>query len=269
MAGWNAVDLGLVAQAITGARFGGADAHTVDAVQLEHVFVAAVVADVEHRGAADLLAEPPDGRALVGAVRGHEVDHVVAVDDPRHVSERFRRGEDFRVRALAIGGLAIVQGERNALVLDDDPLHLRERLRQDGDPLRDLRAPAFGVLRRLQRAVADHVPDRHPVEKPEHVLLRPAGDDRAGIQPRRLGQQVPRRRAHRRRRRFFDDGRERPVEVEGEQCIGPGDALQNSALEDRLHQATPSTLARPPSRLVSRCRCRSRAASASIRPAQR
>src|SRR5712692_1270867 len=69
--------------------------------------------------------------------------------------------------------------------------------------------------------------------------------------------------------RVVHDGRERSVEVEGEERVGARESLQLGRSEQRFHQAVPSRRAPPSRRWVSRSRCLSLAASASMRPAQR
>ena len=92
---------------------GGCGAH-------EHRFVVDVVADEHGRGGVRASQQRRQGIALVGQALGQDVDDALAAETPERRLDPLQERLDADQRRAGVGSEAVVQGERELLVLDGD-----------------------------------------------------------------------------------------------------------------------------------------------------
>src|SRR5439155_2097466 len=136
-------------------------------VQREHVLIARIIADVEGR-IRDARSQSTERDTLVRGDIGNEIDSQASGNDPHAGPERCRGGHHGVARPPLLRRAAIVDGHREALVLDDHTAQPVKTVVQYRNPGTNDAPESRGVAVRLETMVADHSPYRYPAETRQH-----------------------------------------------------------------------------------------------------
>ncbi len=135
-----------------------------------------------------------------------------------------------RAHPLLGPGAAKVNGQGIRLVLDRHSALIPKGLLEQGPPLHNPGMDVPGSPEGFHPVIANETFQPEAANPPGEVGQSPARDDHARIEGGNLAEELAGGGAQGRALRIGDDGREGSIEVEGHQCVGPGEGVEERLL---------------------------------------